>query len=666
MSRRKRPRRRLVHEALDKRQLLHADPFLGWQNPDNPLDVDADQAVTPRDALLIATALDSRGGMSLRDLASELPLWYPDVNGDRAVSDADFDTIAEFLNRPGDPGAASYEPVAQLLGEGEMSGSGSGSGGGEMSGSGSGSGGGSGSGSGSGSGGGSGSGSMSGSGSGYLEIDSSASASEESGSVSVGVTFRGSAIGGFTVTYDTIAGTARDSGTFPYGADFSPVTAGTLSFSGTDGEVKYIVIDIVDDAIVELDEQFQIVLGEIDDGTGTPPAGLMIESDTCDVTIVNADESIVQISPPTSSDLENLLASAPLEFTVSLSNPVDAAVTLDFAPRDGTATAADGDYVAESGTITFLAGITGSPQFNPIWTRPRVTINADNKVEEDEWMAVDFTNLTVAGARNVQFEPNPDGSVPSFGSRSVNIKNDDHATVSLIVLDGVAIDAPGETLKFAAKLDKQVDVPITVVLATMAGTASAADGDYSAIPVPSSLSFAGNAGEQVTFEINVLADSLVELDETMSVYIASIQSSGRSVQVGTPAAVQGTISNVDEGKITIGDASVNEPAWPQTTSMTFTVSISNPVDFPVTIPYHTVAVSAMAGADFVHVPIGTATVTIPAFQTSAQIDITINSDNANGEPNETFWVVLDDPTAGGRTPISVHDDTGVGTIVDPW
>src|SRR5262249_11139656 len=45
-------------------------------------------------------------------------------------------------------------------------------------------------------------------------------------------------------------------------------------------------------------------------------------------------------------------------FTVTLSAAYDQPMTVNFATLDGTATVADSDYVATSGTLTFAAGET--------------------------------------------------------------------------------------------------------------------------------------------------------------------------------------------------------------------------------------------------------------------------------------------------------------------
>ena len=51
-------------------------------------------------------------------------------------------------------------------------------------------------------------------------------------------------------------------------------------------------------------------------------------------------------------------AGATLDFEVRLTPASDSIVTVDYATRDGTATVADADYVATSGTLTFAAGET--------------------------------------------------------------------------------------------------------------------------------------------------------------------------------------------------------------------------------------------------------------------------------------------------------------------
>jgi hypothetical protein len=71
-------------------------------------------------------------------------------------------------------------------------------------------------------------------------------------------------------------------------------------------------------------------------------------------------------------------------FTVTLSPISGQTVTVDFATADGTATTADNDYVATSGTLTFTPGTATQPI--------PVTVNGDTNLEPDETFLVNLSN----------------------------------------------------------------------------------------------------------------------------------------------------------------------------------------------------------------------------------------------------------------------------------
>src|SRR5205823_11981411 len=78
-------------------------------------------------------------------------------------------------------------------------------------------------------------------------------------------------------------------------------------------------------------------------------------------------------------------------FTVTLSAASFNTVTVHYATADGTATVADNDFTAASGTLTFAPGVTSKVV--------AVTINGDTKVEADETFVVNLTspvNATLA------------------------------------------------------------------------------------------------------------------------------------------------------------------------------------------------------------------------------------------------------------------------------
>lgn len=72
------------------------------------------------------------------------------------------------------------------------------------------------------------------------------------------------------------------------------------------------------------------------------------------------------------------------KFTVSLSAPAQAIVTVDYATADGAATLRDHDYVASNGTLTFMPGESSHTI--------SVVVNGDLHPEGDEDFSVQLTN----------------------------------------------------------------------------------------------------------------------------------------------------------------------------------------------------------------------------------------------------------------------------------
>src|SRR5439155_2305759 len=72
-------------------------------------------------------------------------------------------------------------------------------------------------------------------------------------------------------------------------------------------------------------------------------------------------------------------------FAISLAKPTTSTVTVHWATQDGTATAADGDYVPGSGDVSFAPGQTS--------TTVAVAVLGDTKVELDETFQVKLSNV---------------------------------------------------------------------------------------------------------------------------------------------------------------------------------------------------------------------------------------------------------------------------------
>jgi hypothetical protein len=114
------------------------------------------------------------------------------------------------------------------------------------------------------------------------------------------------------------------------------------------------------------------------------PTGSTISTATATGTITN-DDPLPSASIADVSVVEGSSGTTPADFTVTLSNPSDSTVTVDWATSDGTATAGS-DYTAGSGTVTFNPGETSKPV--------SVDVLGDTTFELDETFTVTLSNPT--------------------------------------------------------------------------------------------------------------------------------------------------------------------------------------------------------------------------------------------------------------------------------
>ena len=324
--------------------------------------------------------------------------------------------------------------------------------------------------------------------------------------------------GGFSANYTTNNGTATTADN-----DYAD-NDGALAFTGTAGESHDITVNVNGDNKVELDETFTENLNTI---TGAP-AGVTLAGSPQTGTITNDDLAIVSI-------LTNIVgseASTPQTFQITISNPVDVAVTVLFNTANGSATTADLDYNAiVNQTVTFNAGSTTNQIVN-------VTINNDTKVENDEVYAISIGSLN-ASMRNVLL-----GNINGTGT----IINDDAATVTLTGGGSANEGNSGTTPRiFTATLNNAVQGGFNVAYTTSDGTATTPS-DY--VDNDGSLAFTGTAGETKTFTVLVNGDNVVEANETYTAALGTISSAPVGVTVG---GVPQTATIVND-EIDFGDA----------------------------------------------------------------------------------------------------------------
>ncbi len=176
-------------------------------------------------------------------------------------------------------------------------------------------------------------------------------------------------------------------------------------------------------------------------------------------TITNDDAATISVA----ANVSGPEATTPQTFSVTLNNPVDVAVTVQFNTTDGTATTADNDFTGiASQAVTFAAGTTTAQTVN-------VTIVNDAKVEANETYTGTISGLAASG-RNVTL---------GTATRTGTITNDDATT--LFIAGPVTHDegnAGTTNYLFSISITAPIQGGFTVNYNTNDGTATLANNDY--------------------------------------------------------------------------------------------------------------------------------------------------------------------------------------------
>jgi len=258
----------------------------------------------------------------------------------------------------------------------------------------------------------------------------------------------------------------------------------TLTFAAHE-QTKYITILVNGDRTGEPDELFWVGL---------------TSSDAARMGYTQALGSIVDDEPTISinsglSVKEGHTGTTNMRFTVTLSNPSDLPVTVDFSTADGSATVAGGDYTATSGTVTINPGnTTGTID---------VPIKGDRVGEWDEYLYVNLSN--------------PTGADITSGSGYGYIQ-DDEPKISINSPAAIKEGNNGtKLLTFTVTLSVAYDQPVTVNYATHDYSATAGT-DY--VATSGMLTFA--AGQTTkTFTVQIKGDKKKESNESFYVELSA-------------------------------------------------------------------------------------------------------------------------------------------------
>ena len=267
-------------------------------------------------------------------------------------------------------------------------------------------------------------------------------------------------------------------GTATAGADYEDPASGSVTFARGETE-KTIIVATLDDERDEPDETVEVALSD---------------GDAYDLGVSRAEGVILDDRDPPDASVGDAMAVAEggaLAFPVSLSRPVDAAVTVDYVLA-GMATAGEDYEGPAAGSVTFAPGETEK-------TIIVVTVD-DERDESDETVEV-----TLA-----------DGDAHDLGAaHAAGVIQDDDETPEVSVCDAAAVPEGG-TLTFPVRLSRPSGAAVTVDY-VLAGTATAGD-DYEG-PAAGSVTFAPGETEK-TILVATVDDERDEPDETVEVTLA--------------------------------------------------------------------------------------------------------------------------------------------------
>lgn len=314
-------------------------------------------------------------------------------------------------------------------------------------------------------------------------------------------------------------------------------------------------------------------------------------------------------------------------FAVTLSFQSAQDVSVQFATQDNTAQA-PGDYVSNTGTLTFPPGATTQ--------NITVQVNGDTLNEPDETFFVKLSapvNATIADGQGLGTIVNDDAQ-PTLSINDVSVNEGNAGTTNAV---------------FTVTLSQASGKTITVDFATADSTATAGS-DY--VAASGRLTFApGETSKNIV--VSIIGDTLFEPDETFFVNLlnpvnATIQ---RSQGIGTifnddvpPAGIlQFSASNFG----------VSEGGLNATITVTGTISSEG----AVTVNFATSNGTATAGADYTAT---SGTLNFASGQTSATFNVPIIEDSLVEGP-ETVNLTLNSPTGGA---VLGSPSSAVLTIID--
>ena len=368
------------------------------------------------------------------------------------------------------------------------------------------------------------------------------------------------------------------------------------------------------DRLDEDDETFLLQLSDPTGGASLADAGAVAVG-----TIVDDDEL-----PALSVSDASVGEGGVLVFAVTLDAPSGREVSVGWSVSDGTARAAEGDYLAAASRVVFAAGAT----------RQTVSVQtlADSVVESAETVFLDLGS--------------PSNAATDVGSGRGEIRDVSDRRVS--VSDASVVE--GGTLAFEVGFSEGPSGRDVVVrYRTSAGTAAAGgdyDGDYESVSQELRI-VAGDTSATVL--VPTVPDRLDEDNESLELVLSDPQ--GAVIVAGVASGV--IIDDDPLPALSVSDTEASEGVG---ASAVFTLSLSEASGRRVTVAYDTADGTAKKDDDYTAVSGGS--LVIDAGEDQATVDVALVDDD-DVERVETFRLEV-----SGVTNASSDDSVGVATVTD--
>ncbi len=340
-----------------------------------------------------------------------------------------------------------------------------------------------------------------------------------------------------------------------------------------------------------------------------------------DVQVVNQDDDQAAILISPTSGLVTSEAGGQTSFSVVLTTQPTSNVTVTVTSDDAS------EATVTPGQLTFTPANWNSVQ--------QVTVVG----VDDSWVDGDVAYTITARASG------GDEVFQNLSPTIISAMNQDNDTAQLILsaASSSVVEGTGEIMTpatFTVTLVGAVEGGLTVAVATIDGSATAAGNDY--VSLSDTLTFAGADDESHSVNVSVVADDMLEPDETFQVslgVLGGISASAAARITLSDSPLQFTVVDDDEPVISFFAVSQEEGTGETASVFAFDVVLSNPVQGGLTIEYSTSdGTATVAGHDYVAKSgllefLGTA-------NEKHTIEITVNADNAV-ERAESFTVSLD-------------------------